>query len=198
MSEQEKSLGKAIDEIVSALKGLNDASRLVALKAASDYLGLGAPIVSSLNIPISSAGVSGQIPPVNQAPISLSAPIADIKSLKEAKRPASAIEMACIVGFYLQELAPPSERKTEISVPDVDKYFRQAGYPLPKVQRQLLPDAKIAGYFDSPSRGAYRLNAVGYNLVAHRLPRGSGDAREVSGAVSRNRKSKKKNSAKKK
>jgi hypothetical protein len=164
MTELEKSLGKAIDEIVNALKGLNDASRLVALKAASEYLGLSAPAVSG---PTISAQLATAIP----AAASIPTPITDIKTLKEAKKPASAIEMACIVGFYLQELAPPSERKTETTVSDIDKYFRQAGYPLPKAQRQLLTDAKISGYFDSPSRGVYKLNAVGYNLVAHRLPR---------------------------
>jgi hypothetical protein len=172
MSEQEKSLGKAIDEIVNALKGLNDASRVVALKAASDYLGLTGPVV------VPSPSISAQIAaPV--LPGQVAATITDIKSLKESKKPASAIEMACIVGFYLQELAPPSERKTEITVSEIDKYFRQAGYPLPKVQRQLLPDAKTSGYFDSPSRGVYKLNAVGYNLVAHRLPRGAGESPDM-------------------
>jgi hypothetical protein len=161
----EKSLGKAIDEIVNALKELNDGSRLVALKAASDYLGLGSPPI---------APVSPLTPTTSPVAPTASPAATDIKTLKETKNPASAIEMACIVGFYLQELVPPSERKTELTVEDIGKYFRQAGYPLPKAQRQLLPDAKTAGYMDSPSRGTYRLNAVGYNLVAHRLPRNSG------------------------
>lgn len=191
MSEQEKSLGKAIDEIVNALKGLNDASRLVALKAASDYLGLTAPAVlppPSISAQIPNPVVPGQLPPA----------ITDIKSLKESKKPASAIEMACIVGFYLQELAPPSERKTNITVSEIDKYFRQAGYPLPKVQRQLLPDAKTSGYFDSPSRGVYKLNAVGYNLVAHRLPRGAGESPDTLSPKKRARSSRKTSRGKKK
>jgi hypothetical protein len=35
---------------------------------------------------------------------------------------------------------------------------------------QVLPDAKGSGYFDSAARGEYKLNAVGYNLIAHSLP----------------------------
>jgi hypothetical protein len=95
----------------------------------------------------------------------------DIKTLKNEKSPSSAIEMACVVGYYLQEAAPTDERKPAILWADIDKYFRQAGYPLPKAKGQLLVDAKAAGYFDSFGRGEYKLNAVGYNLVAHSLPR---------------------------
>jgi hypothetical protein len=39
-------------------------------------------------------------------------------------------------------------------------------------------NAKNAGYFESAGGGRYKLNTVGYNLVAHNLPRG-----QVSGAV---------------
>lgn len=190
-AEQEKSLGKAIDEIINALKSLNDASRLVALKAASDYLGL-APASLSTATP---AGMpTAPMPPAASASVH----ITDIKSLKEAKNPATALEMACVVAFYLQEMAPPSERKTEIATTDIDKYFRQAGYPLPKVQRQLLPDAKNAGYFDSPSKGVYKLNAVGYNLVAHRLPRAAGDAATAGSNARRVTRPKRKQTAAKK
>jgi hypothetical protein len=81
--------------------------------------------------------------------------------------------MACVVAYYLQALAPSSERKTEITSTDLEKYFKQAGFPLPKKITQVLIDAKAAGYFDSTDRGTYKLNAVGYNLVVHTLPRGA-------------------------
>ena len=82
--------------------------------------------------------------------------------------------MACVVAYYLQAVAPITERKQEISTPDLEKYFKQAGYPLPKKLGQVLIDAKAAGYFDATDRGAYKLNAVGYNLVVHSLPRADG------------------------
>ncbi len=78
--------------------------------------------------------------------------------------------MACVVGFYLQELAPTSERKETVNTQDLEKYFKQAKFKLPGKINQILADAKAAGYFDVISRGEYKLNAVGYNLVAHNLP----------------------------
>ena len=79
--------------------------------------------------------------------------------------------MACVVAYYLQELAADGERKETISTQDLEKYFKQAGFKLPKVLEQVLSDAKASGYFESAGRGEYRLNAVGYNLVAHSLPK---------------------------
>jgi hypothetical protein len=95
----------------------------------------------------------------------------DIRTFKQQKAPASANEMACLVAYYLQHMAPTAERKAAISAADVDKYFNQAGYPLPRRSDQLLVNARSAGYFDSAGRGMYRLNAVGSNLVTHTLPR---------------------------
>ena len=80
--------------------------------------------------------------------------------------------MACVVAFYLQELAPEADRKEIINTSDLEKYFKQAGFKLPTKLPQVLVDAKGAGYFDVASRGEYKLNAVGYNLVAHSLPGG--------------------------
>lgn len=82
--------------------------------------------------------------------------------------------MACIVAYYLENLAPTSEKRAEIVTKDIEKYFKQANYALPKAIRQLLINARAAGYFDSAGRGEYRLNPVGHNLVAHTLPRPKG------------------------
>ena len=90
-----------------------------------------------------------------------------------AKRPSSANGMAAIVAFYLSELVPEGERKLEVQAEDMKKYFKQAVFPLPKQPRMLLPNAKNSGYFDT-SGGGYKLNPVGYNLVAHNLPRTTG------------------------
>ncbi len=100
--------------------------------------------------------------------------LVDIKSFKQQKQPFSANEMAAVVAFYLSELAPNQERKASVEVGDMVRFFKQAGFPLPKHPRVLLANAKNAGYFDAAGDGRYRLNAVGYNLVAHNLPRGEG------------------------
>jgi len=79
--------------------------------------------------------------------------------------------MACVVAYYLESLAAPSDRKTEVGAADLEKYFKQGGYPLPKRMPQVLVDARGAGYFDSAGHGKYKLNPVGHNLVVHKLPK---------------------------
>jgi hypothetical protein len=78
--------------------------------------------------------------------------------------------MIALMAYYLAHLAPEDERRNTISVDDISKYFVQAQYPLPGSKSQALVHAKNAGYLDPAERGEYRLNSVGYNLVAHKLP----------------------------
>jgi hypothetical protein len=162
-----KSLGQAIDEVIAALEGLDAPSRVTAIKAACEHLKIEgfANTMGKQN----QGGDGGGGGVGNNTPAS--GGILDIKTLKNEKQPGSAIEMACIVGYFLQNVAQGDERKAAIKGEDIDKYFRQAGYPLPKAKGQLLVDAKSSGYFDSAGVGAYKLNAVGYNLIAHSLPR---------------------------
>jgi hypothetical protein len=163
-----KSLGQAIDEVIAALEGLDTPSRVTAIKAACEHL----KVEGVANAGKSYADGNGRSEAAGNNP-STPGGVVDIKTLKNEKQPGSAIEMACVVGYYLQHIAPTEERKPAIKGDDIDKYFRQAGYPLPKAKGQLLVDAKSSGYFDSASVGAYKLNAVGYNLVEHSLPRGA-------------------------
>ena len=95
----------------------------------------------------------------------------DIRALKEQKQPESAKQMACVVAYYLKELAPQTEQKDTVNARDLGTYFKQAKFKLPKTIQQILPDAKQSGYFESAGKGEYNLNAVGYNLVAHNLPK---------------------------
>jgi len=94
-----------------------------------------------------------------------------IRDLKDEKRPTASNQMAALVAYYLSEIAPAGERKDEINASDLEKYFKQAGFKLPKAISQALPNAAAAGYFDAVGSGLYRLNPVGYNLVVHGLPR---------------------------
>jgi hypothetical protein len=163
-----KTLGQAIDAIVEALKSLDQASRATAIRAACDHLNIRPPE----NVGARQTSYAGA-PGVPVAGVVPAGPT-DIRTLRQEKRPSSANEMAALVAFYLSEIA--SERKTEVTLDDMIKYFKQAGFSLPKVPKVLLANAKNAGYFDTVGEGKYRLNPVGYNLVAHNLPRtGSGE-----------------------
>ena len=172
---EKKSIGSAIDEIISALSDLDEPTRAIAVKAACEHLGINSGMVGTTastgqvtQSNASSTGINQQPPP----PLQPSTRVTDIRSLKEEKDPSNGIEMACIVAYYLENFAPEGESSPDVNKNDLEKYFKQAGFPLPKAVSQTLVDAKAAGYMDSGStRGRYKLNPVGYNLVAHSLPR---------------------------
>lgn len=105
----------------------------------------------------------------------------DILTLKEEKQPSSSIQMIAVMSYYLAQLAPANERRDYITVEDIQKYFVQARYPLPGAPSQALIHAKNAGYLDAIEAGKYRLNSVGHNLVAHKMP-GDGTAPRKSGS----------------
>ena len=94
----------------------------------------------------------------------------DIRTFKELKSPNSARQMACVVAYYLSEIMEGDEKLDTITTTDLDRYFKQAKFPVPKALEQVLPDAKSGGYFEGAARGEYKLTRVGYNLVAHSLP----------------------------
>lgn len=175
MASEGQTLGKAIDQILHALDGLDDASRETALVAVCRQLqiGLGQGLPAQ---PILVEPPSGVADVIKAQPATVASPPAtpakriDIRSFKEEKNPSSARQMACVVAFYLRELAPEAEQKETINTSDLEKYFKQAGFRLPVKISQILIDAKASGYFDSPARSEYKLNAVGHNLVAHGLP----------------------------
>ena len=102
-----------------------------------------------------------------------------IRDLKEEKQPESLSQMAALAAYYLSELAPESERRDEISAADLEKYFKQAAFKLPRSPRMTPPNAAAAGYFDGAGAGRYRLNPVGYNLVVHGLPRSQGSEKST-------------------
>jgi hypothetical protein len=172
---KDKSLGQAIDELITALRPLDDATRSVAIRAACEHLGLLAQTIPSGGLTQSLSPARPQSDSLGPATVIASQAVTDIRTFKATKSPASALEMACVVAHYVASVAPVTERKDSITAADLDKYFRQADYPLPKRIEQVLPDARAAGYFDSAARGAYRLNPVGYNLVVHGLPRAASE-----------------------
>jgi hypothetical protein len=182
--EHRKTLGQAIDEINRALEPLDESTRLTAIRAVCDHLKIN--LSPSISQSASPSPPGPPTPAIQGAPSSVAVATVDIRTLKEQKQPSSANEMAALVAYYLAEVAPEGERTQEVTKEHMAKYFKQAGYPLPRVIRQLLPNAKSAGYFDSAGEGKFRLNPVGYNLVAHNLPR-SGAATQPATAKRRPR-----------
>ena len=166
---------EAIRTVSSALQPLDDLGKQRVIDYVVKRFGLTA---SQLTPPIVPS-----IPKSAQdflAETSLSEKITHIRQLKELKKPKTAIEMAALVAYFLSELAPQNERKSTVTTRDMETYFKIANYRLPTALQQLLGNAKNAGYFDLVRTGEYKLNAVGYNLVVHNLPRGESDKSTVS------------------
>lgn len=168
-----KSIGQAIDAVIEALKILDESSRRIVVRAACEHLNI--PMDSTGSLGSTTSSVRGR-EAERQNAVSLDATtssgkVVDIRSLKESKNPRTTNEMACVIAYYLENCAVGDERKNEITTEDITKYCKHGGFPLPKVPTQVLPNAKAAGYFDSKGGGKYKLNPVGYNLVAHTLPR---------------------------
>jgi hypothetical protein len=177
---------RAIEQVIQALDPLESDARDRVLDYAFKRLGIAEPNPS----PAPTRALAEEPSPPSEE-VAPSARVADIRALREEKQPKSANEMAAVVGYYLAEVAPSGERKTEIGTPDIEKYFKQAQQRLPEAPGKTLQNAAAAGYFDSAGRGLYSLNPVGHNLVAHGLPR------EASAPQPRKRRSTSKSKAKK-
>lgn len=158
----------ALTNIVSALQGLSSDGQRRVVESALVLLG------TKATSPADSGGLSSAKMELHAAH---PAGPTDIRRLKEQKNPGSANEMAALVAYYLAEVVPAPERKPAIEISDIEKYFKQANFKLPSQLKMTLVNAKNAGYFDATGGGKYKLNPVGYNLVAHSLPRGGGSER---------------------
>jgi hypothetical protein len=154
----------AIGAILRALEGLDGESIQRVLDYVFGRLSISAPRSLKTVAAIPAAGVST---PTEASHLRR----ASIRDFKEEKQPESSNQMAALIAYYLSEVAEEPERKDEVTAADLERYYKQAGFRLPKSLPQTLPNAAAAGYFDATGSGRYKLNAVGYNLVAHGLPR---------------------------
>lgn len=161
MAGEDKEL-EAIGSIIKLLDPLNEGERSRVLEYVLKRLEM-----ATVHAPAGSAQEQPDL--ANTAPGFR--PLTDIRSLTAEKQPRSATEMVVLVAYYLSELAAPSERADTVNLETIRRYFKMAGFPLPSVLRNVLPNAAAAGYLENVSRGEYRLNPVGYNLVVHGLPR---------------------------
>jgi hypothetical protein len=155
----------AIGVILGALEPLDGESIQRVLDYVFGRLSISRPSSPSASSPMVVSVTSparDSPPPVRQL---------SIRDLKDEKKPTASNQMAALVAYYLSEMAPDGEKKDAINASDLEKYFKQAGFKLPKAIPQALPNAAAAGYFDATGSGLYRLNPVGYNLVVHGLPR---------------------------
>jgi hypothetical protein len=154
---------RAIQSIMDALDGLDGDALQRVIAYVFNRLSISTPSRLQISTPSFATGPA----PVQSASDARSH-VPSIRDLKEEKKPESSNQMAAIVAYYLSDVAGT---KDSISTADIEKYFKQAAFKLPKKIQQTLPNAAAAGYFEAQGNGVYRLNPVGYNLVVHGLPR---------------------------
>ncbi len=190
---------KAIEQVIQALGSLQQDARERVVNYVFQRLGLSAPNAFSVP-PFEQLPQASEVTPTPVVAAQHGG-VHDIRTFKKSKGPKSDNEMAAVVAYYLKHLAPADEKKDAIGRDDVEKYFVQADFPLPKQPQFTLTNAKNAGYFDRAGTGLYRLNPVGHNLVAHGMGKTAGDTPKERGKREKKKKahaSKPRNSSRKK
>jgi hypothetical protein len=172
MSDELEDDVKAISTLLSVLKPLDQDARIHVLDFVLKRLGISltaGPTTLPDRLSRTEIKSANQTPPVPALGDNV-----DIRTFAAEKSPKTVNEKVAAIGFYLAHLAPASERKDYLIADDIKTYFIQAGFQLPTGPANMtLVNAKNAGYLNALDKGQYKLNSVGYNLVAHKLPGGT-------------------------
>ena len=113
----------AAQKIVSELQGMTNDQQALALKFATETLGL----------QLATAHAQVVQPPIHSPNVSIAtAPVvpgqrADIKTFAAAKSPKSDQQFAAVVAYFYQFEAPPAQRKNSIDAQTMKDAARQAG-----------------------------------------------------------------------
>jgi len=170
-TENRLTIGAIIDKVIESLTPLDEKARQTAIKTVCEHLDI------QLSQMQQEKPTVGSRETILEAPRPHTPTIIDIRSFAKEKAPATAIERVLLVAYWLKELAPEGEKKDTIDKNDLTTYFKQAGFPLPPRPDQALVNARHAGYLESCGGGKYKINAVGYNLIAYNLPRSGEESR---------------------
>ena len=162
----------AAKSIVEALKGLDKPSQALAMRFASETLGLQS--VGTAQVPVAPVNAA---PPAPPQPGSQGATHStDIRQFTAAKSPKSDQQFAAIVAYFYAFEASEANRKESIDAEILKDAARLAERKRLKNPLATLNNAKNSGYLDSAGSGKFRINSVGENLVAMALPGNDSEA----------------------
>jgi hypothetical protein len=165
----EKNPLEAAQKIVAELAGMPAERQLLALRFATETLGLkSAPAAATAQVPLNQL----QQPALSQREGGVEQS-ANIRSFTEMKAPKSDRQFTAVVAYFYQFQAKAEERKDTIDAETMKEAARLAGWPQVARWSMTLTNAKNAGYLDMAGSGNFKLSSVGENLVAITLP---GDA----------------------
>lgn len=156
----------AAQKIVAELHGMPNEQQALALKFATETLGLELPTThaQAMQTSVLSSKIAQPIVPV------MPGQRTDIKTFTGTKDPKSDQQFAAVVAYYYQFEAPADQMKESIDAATMKEAARQAGRKQVKNWNLTLDNARRSGFLDKAERGAFKLNAVGENLVAITLP----------------------------
>jgi hypothetical protein len=110
---------------------------------------------------------------------------ASIRTFVEEKAPKSDVQFAAVVAYYYRFEASAPDRKDAVDAAALQEAARHTGRKRLAQPAMTLNNAKNMGYLDSSSRGQFRINTVGENLVAMALPGGATKATKGKAARKR-------------
>jgi hypothetical protein len=168
-SSEKSPLGVA-QKIVDELQGMTAENQKLALKFATETLGLkfltAVPLVATPYVQPAQPS-----PPQGTTSASHSP---DIKSFTTMKAPKSDQQFAAIVAYFYQFESKMEDRKDAIDAETMKDAARLVGRPQVSQWIMTLNNAKNAGYLDTAGNGKFKLSSVGENLVAITLPGNGG------------------------
>jgi hypothetical protein len=156
--------------VVETLKPFEQTKQKLIFRWASESLGIFESLPPSAILPPDSLESAPKAAP--EAPRAPKSDVsANIKSFVESKNPKNDVQFAATIAYFHQFVAPTDTRKDEISGEDLLDACRKVGRTRFTNPTQTLINAHALGLLDKGStRGYYRINAVGENLVAMTLP----------------------------
>ncbi|HKX08711.1 MAG TPA: hypothetical protein VJN67_10980 [Stellaceae bacterium] len=159
----------AAQKIVAELAGMTTEHQSLALKFATETLGLQMAALAPTTTPAVHTPQQTPLPPTAGAGHST-----DIRSFTALKAPKSDQQFATVVAYFYQLEAKPDNRKEFVDADIMREAARLAGWPQVQRWRMTLTNAKNAGYLDAAGSGKFKLSSVGENLVAITLPGNDG------------------------
>jgi hypothetical protein len=171
ISSEKSPLGAA-QKIVDELRGMTAENQKLALKFATETLGLQFPNAVP---PVAHPYVQQAQPSQPQAATS-AGHSADIKSFTSMKAPKSDQQFAALVAYFYQFESKMDERRDTIDAETMKDAARLAGRKQVAQWNMTLNNARNAGFLDAAGNGKFKLSSVGENLVAINLPGNGGSA----------------------
>jgi hypothetical protein len=156
---------EALRSITDILKDFDATEQQRIIRWVQEKLGVSSPPPPVQNPP-NPAGT----PPVTGPASTPAASVKNLKTFVTEKKPKNDVQFAATVAFFHRFEAAKEERKTEINAEDLVEASRLAVRERLHNPGQTLLNAHKVGLLDRVSRGVFRINSVGENLVAMTLP----------------------------